>query len=81
MAYEIRIKGPLGEVLSETTRLRIDHAKLAAKKLAYEYLGYSGLLDRPVAHEAMSRLDDYNCCDCKLLLHLGPHYSLWLRHW
>lgn len=81
MTYEIRIKNTRGDVLASVKRKRIDYARLVAKKLAYEYLGYSGLLDRPIAHEAMSKLDDYNCCDCKLLLNLGPHYSLWLRQW
>lgn len=81
MTYEIRIKDWRGEVLVETSRKRVDHAKLAAKKLAYEYLSYGGLLDRSIAHEAMSTLDNYNACDCKALIKLGPFYSLWLRKW
>ena len=78
--YEARIiRVHDSKTVATSWRKRIDHARLAARKLAYEYLGYDGMLDRPCAHKAMDWLAEWNTCDPKGEHALGPSYRIKLR--
>jgi hypothetical protein len=67
------------KMIDSVSRRRIDAARLAAKKLAYEYLGYDGMRDRPCAHAAMEWLDGWNTCEPKGEQHISPSYIMQLR--
>ena len=56
--YEIIANDGLG-CARIATRQRVDAAALLAKKWAYEQLGWNGLRDRQIAHEAMATLDQF----------------------
>lgn len=41
-------------------RKRLDAAKLKGKRMAYDLLAGNGLLDRPIAHNAMDIIERWN---------------------
>jgi hypothetical protein len=56
--YEIISDDGFGKA-QYATRQRVDAATLLAKKWAHHLLGVCSVRDRPIAHDAMAKLDDF----------------------